>query len=77
MHVVSVCLVPLLKEKKVVLEAELILMVKNYATHFQFLCRYISSELATDIIIAVGEVKFDLHKVMYFCSILVVVILFC
>lgn len=41
------------------------------------LCRYISSELATDIIIAVGEVKFDLHKVMYFCSILVVVILFC
>lgn len=27
------------------------------------LCRYVSSELATDVMINVGEVKFCLHKV--------------
>lgn len=28
-------------------------------------CRYVSSELATDVIINVGDVKFFLHKVTF------------
>jgi hypothetical protein len=29
------------------------------------MCRYVASELATDIILIVGDVKFYLHKVQY------------
>lgn len=28
-----------------------------------FICRYIATELASDVVISVGDVKFDLHKV--------------
>lgn len=33
-----------------------------------YLCRYVSSELATDVIIIVGGVKFYLHKVKSFVN---------
>lgn len=38
----------------------------NGLAYHVFSCRYVSSDLATDVIINVGEVKFYLHKV--WCS---------
>lgn len=32
-----------------------------------FMCRYVATELASDVVISVGDVKFFLHKV---CTIL-------
>jgi hypothetical protein len=29
------------------------------------MCRYVSSDLSTDIVLIVGDVKFYLHKVQY------------